>query len=77
LCPLLSGILPASDQEDEMGLLDKLLGREKKSHEHGHDREHGHEHTPEYNDLQTKEPPPAATSPPPAPPTTGTETTES
>jgi hypothetical protein len=72
-------------QEDEMGLLDKLLGRDKRSHDHDHDHEHEHhEHTPEYNELNTQEPPPPAagtgegtTAAAPAPPTSGTETTES
>ena len=38
-----------------MGLLDKLLGRDKKTHGHDDDHEHGHEHTQDYNDLQAEE----------------------
>ena len=67
-----------------MGFLDKLLGRDRGSHDHdhNHDHDHGHEHTPEYNDLNTQEPtPPAAGTgegtTAAAPPTAGTDTTES
>jgi hypothetical protein len=52
-------------QEDEMGLLDKLLGRAKKatqSHEHTHDYNEPHAH-----EEAAPVPPPATPAPPAAP----------